>query len=210
MPKRKRINKVLVSILVVCNLQLHLAAQVQTGGSPPGPDAAISVQTLRVLPLQGDQAVNIVRTTVFTPVVVEVRDADDRPVEGATVTFELPPMGPGGYFAGQALTQSVRTNYRGQAAMSGFRPNSEAGRFTIKVTARRGNEFGATTVQQTNATTMESAGTRGRFSRKWLLISAVAGTGVGLGLYFGTRNGSSPVGPTVGLVPGSVTIGGPR
>jgi len=82
---------------------------------------------------------------------VEVRDQNDRPIEGATVVFRLPPSGPGGAFPGNSPTFSTRTNAQGQAAASGFVPNDALGRFDIHATATLQNRTGEATISQTNS-----------------------------------------------------------
>lgn len=185
-----------------------------TQANPQKPEApAEAVQDLRVLVLQGNNVVNNVRTRVATSPIVEIRDRNDIPVEGAEVAFELPAVGPGGFFAGQSLKQVAKSNRQGQAAATGLVPNMETGRFKIKVTAKVGNRTGASEILQMNSLKSQSAETAvmNKKSKKWKYI-AIAGAGAvagGVVLGRGGKTAAVPL-PTVTLTPGTATIGGPR
>ena len=119
---------------------------------PQAPIAALpTIQNLKVLVLEGQRSTNSTTRHIGIQPVVEVRDENDRPVEGATVVFRLPPSGPGGAFPGKLPTFSTGTNAQGQAAASGFVPNDELGRFDIHVTATYQNRTGEVTISQTNS-----------------------------------------------------------
>jgi hypothetical protein len=136
---------------------------------------------------------------------VEVRDENSLPLEGADVTFELPPMGPSGAFAGQQLTYTTKTNSQGQAAAS-FLPNNKTGRFTIKVTAKLGNRTGHATITQTNSTRSGVAEPRsGLFKFAWWKVAVLAGVGATVAILL-TRGGS---GSSPTLIPGAPTFGAP-
>src|SRR5579872_7223133 len=70
--------------------------------SAPGPASqpAVLPNSLKILVLEGNGAVNNVEQGLATAPVIEVRDRDDRPVEAATVVFRVLPSGPGGFFPG--------------------------------------------------------------------------------------------------------------
>src|SRR6266545_372982 len=87
---------------------------------------------LKIVTIQGEGAVNSIRSKTATQPVVEVRDEQDKPVAGAEVVFQLPAAGPGGVFNGWMRNQTARTNAQGQAGVSGYVPNDEEGRFNIK------------------------------------------------------------------------------
>src|SRR5713226_8256728 len=96
---------------------------------------AAQPQTLKIVTLQGEGAVNDSKTKTVTEPVVEVRDSRELPVADAEVTFQLPAMGAGGMFPDRGRVLTARTNGQGQAAATGLLPNNETGRFNIKVTA---------------------------------------------------------------------------
>ena len=136
-------------VLISC-----LTMSLAPAQAPP----AAAKETLHVFVLEGGQAVNSVQARLAAAPVVEVRDENDRPVEGAEVTFWLPKSGPGGFFEGQTVAQTVRTNYQGQATVRGYVPNEQTGTFAIQVTARHGDRTGTATVVQTNSSRVFQAG----------------------------------------------------
>ena len=185
---------------------LPLIAQPPTAKPlPPVPSGQ-----LKIFVLEGQGAVHNIQTPMVANPVIEVRDRNDQPVEGAEVVFELPASGPGGLFSNQQTTARTRTNYRGQAAVS-FIPNDQTGRFSIRVTATLGSQSGQAVIAQTNAT--RTAAAVARRGRPWYLnwkILALAGAGGAAGGYFAARGGNGAVVPTITLSPGPVVISGPR
>lgn len=202
-------NKAAAKTTLTILLMLAVAA-------PPGLFAQAEPRrpgSLRIYVLQGEGAINNTTTRAATSPVVEVRDVNDFPVAGATVTFELPASGPGAGFEGGKLEFSNLTDSRGQASALPMTPNQFSGGFAIKVTARHEGQTGMTTIRQTNSRSEFSAYGPGldnkpTFMRRyrWLLIGAALGMGAGMGYYFATRDGA---GGAV-LRPGTVVIGGPR
>src|SRR5260370_11729297 len=98
-------------------------------------EAQQAAKALKIVTLQGEGAVNDIKTKTITEPVVEVRDSRELPVANAEVVFQLPAMGPGGMFPDRGRVLTTRTNGQGQAAAAGLLPNNETGRFNIKVTA---------------------------------------------------------------------------
>jgi hypothetical protein len=169
--------------------------------------------------LQGQDSVNNLETRTATSPVVEVRDSNDVPVAAAEVTFELPQAGPGAFFEGQQTKHVARSDLRGQAAVPGYRPNSDSGRFQIKVTASSAGRTGSTTIRQTNSAKEFSESKPDKRMAAWkklVIWGAIIGTGAGLGIYFATRDEPPPPAapppppPTIIISPGAPVIGGPR
>ena len=176
--------------------------------APAAPAPAPASETLRLLVLQGQNAVNGIRDGVATMPVVEVHDENDQILEGVEVVFELPATGPGGTFPGGEFTKSVKSNLQGQAGAA-FMPNPVTGRFTIKVTATLRNRTGHITITQTNA--LEAAAAAEPKTRKfrWWKVAIVAGAvAVVVGIVVATRGGSSSS-KTITLIPGTPTFGTP-
>src|SRR5690242_8117177 len=73
---------------------------------------------LRIVVIEGEGAVNIIQQKTAVRPLVEVRDRNNVPVPGATVTFAL--NGQPAAFANGATTMTVTTNAQGQAAATGF------------------------------------------------------------------------------------------
>ena len=204
----------LVSMSLACFLAIP-APLVSQQPPPPQPPAP-AIGFLRVRVLEGQNATNNVTTRGVTIPVVEVRDPNDRPVEGASVVFELPAAGPGGFFPGSRTRLAVRTNYQGQAAAGGFEPNTQTGRFQIKVTATQGSAVGSASIVQMNSKNefAVAAPKKRSHTKRWIIVGVAAGAAAGLTYYFVTRSNGSPAasasGPPIILIPGPVTIGGPR
>jgi hypothetical protein len=169
----------------------------------------------KIIVVQGEGALNNIRTRSAAPLIVEVRDAADKPVAGVEVVFQLPPAGPGGVFNGWMRNQTARTNAEGRAETNGFTPNDEAGRFNIKVSATSGTKSTSVIIAQTN-TPNGAAGTGTKAKSKsnlWKVLLVVGAAGLAGGIVAATRGGSStPVTPPtpITITAGPITIGGPR
>jgi hypothetical protein len=156
-------------------------------------------------------AVNRLKDGIFVPPVVEVRDGNDRPIEGATVTFVLPgTSGPGASFPDGSTSKSFATNAQGQAMAEGYAPNNVEGKFEVKVRAAYQDEKTELTIPQANSFQPQAEADlkKSRSWRKWLWIggAATAATIVAIVL---TRDSSSTAAPPVVIVtPGPPVIGG--
>lgn len=178
-------------------------AQTPAAAQPGAP----MVQSLKVIVLQGQNSVNDTNRHIGIQPVIEVRDENDLPVEGANVVFRLPPSGPGGMFDGKSYSKTVRTNAQGQAGISGFVPNSQEGDFDFHVTALAGNRMGEAVIRQTNAQNrLVMVAPKPKktplWRNKYVLIAAGAAvaTGVAVALTKGSGN------KNVTITPGPVTI----
>lgn len=90
--------------------------------------------------------------------VVEVRDRNNLPVAGATVTFTI--GGNSASFAGGVQTLTVATNAAGQAAAAGVSPLA-SGAVQIQVTAAFQGQTAVATIAQTNVLTAGATGSTG-------------------------------------------------
>ncbi len=175
---------------------------------------AQSTGGLKIVVVQGEGATNNVRSRTATAPVVEIRDAADKPVAGAEVTFQLPVSGPGGYFNGWLRNQTVRSDANGRAAATGMTPNDEQGRFNIKVTAVEGSRNGSVVVAQSNVAGSGSSSAKSTKNNGWWKWAAViGGAAIAGGIVAGTRGDDAvtATGPRVVTVsPGVITVGGPR
>jgi hypothetical protein len=177
--------------------------QPQAATTPAAPPAKI----LRIHVLEGEGAVNSIPAHIAMMPVIEVRDENERPVEGASVTFSLPQAGPGGSFLGGQFTLVRKTDARGQAAATGFMANSMPGRFVIRVTVSYLDVTETALINQTNSDKMPQLHAKSGGKWKWIVLSLAAAGGAGAGIYFGTRSsGSSPV--SIGT--GPIVFGSPR
>ena len=171
---------------------------------------------LKIFVLEGANAVNFIPDGTGQTIVVEVRDENDLPLEGADVRFELPESGPGGFFAGGEHVRSVKTTLQGQAGAP-FSINPVPGKFRVTVKATLGTRGAETTVLQENSLKpIESLSSRAKSSRhhwytnwKVLAVVAAAKDGIAVGVVLATRGGGKST-PTVVIKPGSPTFGGPQ
>lgn len=171
-----------------------------------------TMRSLKVVPLAGNQEMNDLKNRVMAPLVVEVLDQNDHPVEGADVTFRFPLTGPSATFPDEKNAATFRTNPDGQAAAVGWMANGHLGTFKVQVTAVRGAEDGAAIVSMTNVTRVTEAGrTRGKhwWSTKWGKVAIIAGAAaIATAVILATRGSSGA--KVVTATPGAPTIGGPQ
>src|SRR5579871_5279952 len=73
------------------------------------------VQDLKILVLAGNGEMNDLERRVMAPLVVQILDLNDRPVQGAEVVFRFPLNGPSATFPGGKTSQTVRSNGTGEA-----------------------------------------------------------------------------------------------
>jgi hypothetical protein len=197
-------------------LALPPSAAAQTPAGQPQTAASVqpdSIRSLKILPLAGNQALNDLENKIMAPLVVQVLDQSDRPVEGAEVVFRFPVQGPSASFQGDRNFQAFRTNADGQASAIGWMANGSVGTFQVQVTASRGNEQGSTAISMTNATRITDQLKKQKkswwSSRTAKILYVVGAAGVVAAIVLATRGGSS--GPTViTATPGSPTIGAPQ
>lgn len=163
---------------------------------------------LRILVLEGQNAVNSIPTRTAVSPVVQVLDAVNQPVEGASVTFEVSPTGPGGLFGQQPII-TTRTDSVGQATAV-LTPNDIPGPFVIKVTATFQGQTKETRIRQTNdAKVLEAMLPLPpkpwyKSWKRWALIGAAAGGTVAAVVILSKSD------PTVTISPGTAVFGGLR
>jgi hypothetical protein len=140
---------------------------------------------------------------------VRVLDREQKPVKGATVSAVLPARGVGGHFRDGGTIATTQTDSDGTADFRGIRLRRTSGEFATRILARRGDRTGAADVRQTVSMAPDSP--EGKFSRKRLIMLAIAGAGVAAGVVAAMYGDSGPA-PTTGMTvtPGSPTTTGPR
>jgi hypothetical protein len=211
LPKRLRMRRYLSQLLVV-----FLTLPPMAGSQALSPAQGQTIQNLKIVPLAGNRENNDLERRMMAPLVIQVLDQDQGPVEGAEVVFRFPSSGPGATFANQQNSKTFRTNADGQVAAVGWVANNQAGTFQVKVSASRGNEVGETTISMTNVTRVTSDRKdkhRSWWSSKWAkigVIGAAAGTVAAIILLTRGSSSSSSAGPVIIASPGTPTIGGPQ
>ena len=136
---------VIMTVLIAA--QGALAQAPQKSEKPPTTEVAPN--GLKIWVIEGNNAINSIPLGRSVTPVIEVRDQNDFPVEGATVVFTMPENGPGGAFLATPNTYTTRTDAHGQASAP-FTVNSLPGKFQIGVAAIAGNRTGEAAITQTN------------------------------------------------------------
>ncbi len=155
-----------------------------------GQPAVAQAPALKIVVLEGEDAVNIIQQKTAVNPIVEVRDRNNLPVPGATVTFSI--GGQGATFGGGLQTLTVTTDAAGQAAATGLTPTA-AGPLQIQVAASYQGIAATATIVQTVVATVAQATAGGG--------AAAAGAGAAGGGGLGT-------GAIIGIVAGAVAVAG--
>jgi hypothetical protein len=122
---------------------LGLQAQSTASGRMPGEPAWLQIRVLA-----GEGAIHPARGRSTHPLVVQVIDEGNRPVQTAVVGFRLPEEGPGGSFVNGLKTELVTTDSEGKASLSGFQASELMGAFQIRVTAAKGKARAGIVISQ--------------------------------------------------------------
>lgn len=165
--------------------------------------AALTVQSstqpvLRIVVLEGENGVNIIQQKTAVRPLVEVRDRNNVPVAGVTVTFAIGGGQPAA-FAGGVQTLTVTTNAAGQAAATGFTALGP-GAIQVQVQAAYHGQIATAAISQTNFATAAAASQAGAASGA--SGSSTASTGAAT-----TGGGGGVSGTTVGIA-GAAIAGG--
>jgi hypothetical protein len=167
---------------------------------------------LKIVVVEGEDAVNIIQHKTAVAPVIEVRDRNDQPVAGAIVRFAI--QGGRATFGG-APTLTVTTNAVGQAVATGLTPTA-SGAVQIGATAAfQGQTAAAVTLAQTNVMTAAQAaaisGATGSSGGAASGTGAGAGGGSGGGATAGSGAGAGGGGglsaTTIGIIGGAVAGG---
>ena len=145
---------------------------------------------LRIVVLDGEDSVNIIEQGTAVPTLVEVRDRNDLPVSGASVTFLLGEGGTATLNAGLSQV-AVTTNALGQAAVT-VNPIA-SGAVQLQVTAAFQGQTATAAIVQTNFATLAEA--------------AAAGAGATGGAGGGGGGGTGAVGGAAGGAGGGLGTG---
>jgi hypothetical protein len=144
-------------------------------GSPLTTSQAVaqeSPQPLRIVIIEGEDAVNNIRRRAAREPIVEVRDRNNKPVGGIILTFTLPGTGPGGTFLSTgAKLATVVTGPNGQAIMPALQVNNVAGSYNIAVSGSFQGQRFSTVIPQSNRSIPFTQSS----TAKILLVAAAAG-----------------------------------
>jgi hypothetical protein len=166
--------------------------------------------SIHVVVLEGDGAINNIRSPRAKEPVVRVEDANNRGVAGAVVTFLLPAGGAGAVFGDGGSSLTLTTDDRGEAVARGLHANRIAGTFQIRVSASRGGRTAAASIAQTNVDPGSHSSSR-TIAILAILGGAAAG-GAAVAFRGGKAKSASPASPApsaIIVVPGTPAFGGP-
>jgi hypothetical protein len=162
---------------------------------------------LKVIVIRGNGMENVINEVPPEPFAVQVVDATDRPISGATVVFTAPSDGPGGTFPTGASFSTI-TDEEGRALGLLYRPNSIEGSYTIKVRAEFLGQSAMASIRQSNVLVKKSKVS----NKRKFVIAAVAGAGAAIAASAlgGGGNSSTPARPstTPTITFGNASIGG--
>jgi hypothetical protein len=203
-----------------------IVSLVLTWGSAPGWSQAAQTNSeaqqasqsgqpgkLFITVLDGEGALNDIRTRTAREPIVEVDDENHKPVAGALVLFAMDNSGGGSPFASFAGAQevSVTTDAAGRAVAQGFAITQRKGHFKINVHATKNSAVADAVIAEVNvagtgagdsATTATSVVSHRKL--QWI-VGGVAAAGVIIGVAIAETRSSSPT--TVGT--GTGTVGAP-
>jgi hypothetical protein len=123
------VMRLLTTSALISGALLALPATGALTAQTAAPQAA-----LRIVVIEGEDAVNIIQQKTAVAPVVEIRDRNDLPVSGATVTFAI--GGKNATFAGGVQTLTVTTNAAGRAVVSQGEALTWKGSTALAVTLR--------------------------------------------------------------------------
>jgi hypothetical protein len=193
---------------VLLPLLLPLSLRLQAAAADPA--------LIQIGILEGNGQVYAPGSRATRGVTVQVTGETGQPVEGATVTFQLPPDGPGGVFSNGSRIEIATTGADGRATVWGMQWNRTLGSFEIRITASKGQAHAGTVCPQylaaappaetsaargpagANSAPSASAGHGGH---KWLWVALVAAGAAGAGVSAAARSMNTHANAT----PASVT-----
>lgn len=185
---------------VVCMASLHLGAMCGLAQAPAAP----SKMFIQIL--DGEGALNDIRTRTAREPIVQIEDENHKPIAGALVVFTTPGTGPSATFSNGLTSLQATTLSDGKAVASGFKPNGISGSYQIQVHATSGNLSSQSVINQTNVTPPSTTSTHAvrAFPMKTIaIVAAVAGGAVVAG-FLATRGQHSDT-----VTAGPPTVGAP-
>ena len=163
---------------MTCLRRLSVVIALGVALAAGSPLVAGQATGLRIVVIAGEDAVNIIQQKTAVAPIVEVRDRNNLPVAGASVTFTIG-GGNNATFAGGLRTLTVTTNAAGRAAAGTLNPLA-SGSFQINVQAVSQGQTATATITQSNVPTAAQApGQQGGRGLSGGAIAGVAGAAAG-------------------------------
>jgi hypothetical protein len=173
-----------LTILLSCLLSL----KTPLGAAPVDPAA------LEIRVTEGDGLAYPIGSRATRGITIQIADDAGKPVEGVTVSFRLPEMGPGGTFSNGSKTEILTTRADGRATVWGMQWNRQAGAFDVRITATKGQVRAGTVCSQhlTEAGGLAVAhGGGSNHKWLWIALAAVGAAGASAGIAEAVRGHSS-------------------
>jgi hypothetical protein len=189
--------------LMLCCASLQLATAPGVAQSAPVPSK------LFIQVLEGEGALNDMRSRTTREPIVQVQDENHKPIAGVVILFTTPSSGASATFSNGLTSLQTVTDAEGKAIAAGFKPNGISGSYQIRVQANWNQLTTTSVINQTNtkqsSTSTQTVHAARAFPLKAVLIVAAvaAAAGVTAGI-LATRGGS---GPTISA--GTPTVGAP-
>ena len=197
-----RLRTYMMALMLWC-ASLQLAAAPGVAQSAPVPSK------LFIQVLEGEGALNDVRSRTTREPIVQVQDENHKPIAGVVIIFTTPSSGASATFSNGLTSLQTVTDAEGKAIAAGFKPNGISGSYQIRVQANWNQLTTTSVINQTNtkqsSTSTQTVHAARAFPLKAVLIVAAvaAAAGVTAGI-LATRGGS---GPTISA--GTPTVGAP-
>ena len=204
----KLARSLLIAALAVAVAALPRAqAQAASGVTAAAPGQP---KSLLITIVEGEGALNDIRTRTAREPIVQVDDENHKPVAGALVLFSLDKTGSSYANFGGASSLSVQTDAAGRAVAKGFQVTQHKGPYKINVHASLGELVADAVINETNIAEVAPGSTTpaavGAVSHKkviWIVSGVLVGGAIA-GIVVATK-GSSP--PTIST--GTGTVGAP-
>lgn len=229
-----RVTAAIVTSLAVAYAQTTIS-RLMLPGQPsayPSPQPGTLMQEasteigLHIVVINGEDAFNIVKKKTAVKPVVEVRDRNNLPVAGVSVTFTAPGQGAGASFLNGSRSITLVTDATGRASVIGKPVGT--GAFKLTVSASFHGQLATASIAQTNVLTAAalppgvtaggvsgaSAGGAGGLSAGVIaaIVGGVAAAAVGIGVGVAHGHSSSAVNTSSAGIgsAGGVTVGPPH
>ena len=181
-------------LVVLCALLVLYAASAQLSIAQ-----ATAQAELHIVVVEGEGAKNVAQQIAAKQLIVRVLDANNRPVEGAAVTFSAPASGPSADFTNDSKSLRVLANTDGVANAGPYHPNAATGAYEIQIRAEFRRALATATISQMNVV-------QGKRHKKMITIIAIAGAAAGAAIAAHARSSSSSSSSSPGGT--TITFGG--
>jgi hypothetical protein len=187
--------RTVTALLCLAGLSLNNAL-----AQAPAPPNKLFIQIL-----DGEGALNDIRSRTAREPIVQIEDENHKPIAGAVVIFTTPGSGPSGVFSNGLTTFQTTTGEDGRAIAQGLKPNNVSGAFQVQVSATFGALSSVAVIDQTNSAKApaQSHAAHGLSIKVIAIVAGIAGAGVATGLVLSNGSHSDTI------TPGTPTVGAP-